>query len=333
MVGEASSLEDKDLIENGIKEVVWNWVEVDPYNVILANNIREIETEPMMELAMSINEIGQLQPCIGDIVEIEGEKFVRVIAGQHRYYAIKHLCDSGFPRKIIIRIADRELSNEEILSIQMSENLQNKMTPEQDAKIIHSFWQSSKEIYGKENITIAWLARRMGRSPKKVSDSIKYVEGLSPKVQEMVSGGVLPYSTALLLTKLDKKEDSTSGEDYYSEQVRTAVFLISKKYSTKQAETYLKRKANEKNLAGPLFGDEVWKEIKTNGHIIAIRDQSSREGRAAIGWFDRMFKTVSMLDDPAKVKFTKAIVNAVEETGLAREQFYAELEQLGVKFE
>ena len=86
-------------------------------------------------------------------------------------------------------------------------------------------------------------------------------------------------------------------------------------------------------MAGPLFGDEVWKELKTNGHIIAIRDQSYREGRAAIGWFDRMFKTVSMLDDPAKVKFTKAIVNAVEETGLAREQFYAELEQLGVKFE
>ena len=111
--------------------------------------ILEIETEPMMELAMSINEIGQLQPCIGDIVEIEGEKFVRVIAGQHRYYAIKHLCDSGFLRKIIIRIADRELSNEEILSIQMSENLQNKMTPEQDAKIIHSFGKAVKKYMGR----------------------------------------------------------------------------------------------------------------------------------------------------------------------------------------
>ena len=70
--------------------MTWDWLEVSIDDIIPAENIRPIDSESVESLAMSINEVGQLQPCIGDIVEYEGEKFVRLIAGQHRYYAIKY---------------------------------------------------------------------------------------------------------------------------------------------------------------------------------------------------------------------------------------------------
>jgi ParB/RepB/Spo0J family partition protein len=343
MAGDIFSVEDlesllvnkleSDSLENNLKDISWEWAEVSPEDVILASNIRDIETESVLELAMNIYEVGQLQPCIGDIVGQGEEKIIRLIAGQHRYHAIKYLCESGFPRNIVIRVANRELSNEEVLSVQMSENLQNKMTSEEDAKIIHSFWKSSQEIYGEDNISISYLARKMGRSPRKVSDSIKYVEELSPKVQKMVNTGVLSYSTALLLAKLDKLEKASENGDYYSEQVRTAMFLISKKYTTKQAEKYLKKKFKENELAGPLFTNEVWEEIKTNGYKIAIKDQSSKEGRAAAGWFVRMNNAISILEQPHKAEFSEAIKKAMSELNISLDQFYSNLEQMGVKLD
>ncbi len=332
MVGENSFLENSDSFEKDTKNVTWDWLEVSIDDIIPAENIRPIDSESVESLAMSINEVGQLQPCIGDIVEYEGEKFVRLIAGQHRYYAIKYLCEIGVPRKIILRVANSELTAEEVLSIQMSENLQNKMTPEQDAKIIHSFWEGSKEIYGEGNVTISYIARKVGRSPRKVSDSIKYVEDLSPKVQKMVDEGVLSYSTALVLARLNKGEE-ISDKDFYSEQVRTAIFLISKKYTAQQARKYLERKEKESQSVGPLFSNEIWEEIKSNGYKVAIKDQASKEGRDAAGWFVRMYSAIAILEKPHQVEFSNAIKKAVKELGISLEKFNLNLEELGVKFE
>jgi len=342
MVGENSELEGyktstkslpQEEFYDNLKEVHWEWAVIDPNNVNLVPNIREIKEESVLELAMSIREVGQLQPCIGDVIQSENGQTVRLIAGQHRYYAIKYLCENDYPIGIVMRIANRTLTSEEVLSIQMSENLQNKMTPEEDAETIHSFWKMSEEVYGKGKVSISYLARKMGRSPRKVSDSIRYVEELSPKVQEMVNIGVLPYSTALLLAKMMNGNNNNGNNDFYSEQVRTAIFLISKNYTTSEAEKYLRKRAKEKEIAGPLFSGEIWKEIKSNGYNIAIKDQASKEGRAAIGWFVRMEKAVSNLEQPYRVKFSDAIKKAMLELGVSLEEFYSNLEQMGAKFE
>lgn len=319
--------EKENLNTENSEKIRWEWKEVYPEEVVLAENIRPIDSLVVEDLAMSIAEVGQLQPCLGDIIEIDGEITIRLIAGQHRYYAISLLCEKGLPRPIIMRVADRTLSPEEILSVQMSENLQNKMTPEQDAVAIHSFWIDAKRIYGENSLTIKDLARRLGRSPRKISDAIKYVEGLSPKVQQMVHAGVLPYSTALLLERLGRSDT----DDFHSEQVRTAIFLISQKYTTEQAKKYLERKSKEAEFSGPLFGDELWKELKKNGHRIAIRDSASREGRMAVGWFQRMLKSVSILDDPSKAEFSEAIQTSVEELGISLEDFFKNLDQMNVQ--
>ena len=324
MVGEISHLE-QEIVEPDLKNIYWNWIEVKPEDVILAPNIRSIERESILELAMSIEEVGQLQPCIGDTVETEDGKRVRIIAGQHRYYSIKYLSENGFSDGIMVRCASRTLSPKEVLSIQMSENLQYKMSPEQEAKIIYSFWQESKKAYG-DNISLIYLARKMGRSPQKIRDSIKYVEGLSPKIQEMVNKNVLNYSTALLLA--DKELNSRDSLD----QIRDAVFIISRNYSAKQAKLYLRRKKEEQRIEGPLFSGQQWEVMIGQNYKIALNNQAAREGKAAVGWFERIIKTVLLLDNPEKAEFSNAIKSAIKELEVSLDTFYANLKNLGIKF-
>lgn len=310
------------------KKIFWKLYEIETESSILVDNIRPIDPLVVEDLANSISEIGQLSPCIGDTIVTENGEFVRIIAGQHRFHAINLLHQKGEDIPLLARIANRTLNDEEILSIQMSENLQNKMTAEQDAKIIHSFWQKCCQLYGEEVVTLKYLSRKLGRSTQKISEAIKFVEDLSPKVQEMVQKGVLHYSTALLLTRLDWK--SENGNDFYSEQVRTAVFLISQGYNKDEARRYLDKRIKEKSYTEPLFSNEVWKELKKNGYRIAIRDKSSKEGRNASGWFVRMIRTVSLLDEPSRVEFSEAIERSVEELGLSMEDFKNNLKSLGV---
>ena len=320
-----SALESKTELES--ERIYWKWEEIPIENVVLADNIRAIDDEVVEELALSILENGQLQPCIGDMLYTEdGEEIPRIIAGQHRYHAIRLLNEHDIYTPIIVRIANRNLTPEEVISIQMSENLQNKMTPEQDAKIIHSYWEGLTSIGQK--LTYIEISRKLGRSPKKVSDAIRYIEELSPKVQEMVGSSLLSYSTALLLTKLDK-ENLNGG--MYAEQVRVALFLISERYTANQTKKYLSQREKEKEFAGPLFTGEVWDSLKSNGYKIAIRDRASKEGKQAAGWFSKMTRAVSLLDNPSKAEFSSAIERAVVELGISLKDFYKELEEMGVE--
>lgn len=309
-------------------KIAWKLFEVKTEDLLLAENIRPIDPFAVEDLANSISEIGQLQPCIGDVVETESGNLVRVIAGQHRYYAVKQLIEAGEDVLLLIRVTNRQLSEEQVLSIQMAENLQNKMKAEEDAKIIHSYWLRCRQLYGDENVSIAFLSRKLGRSSQKISEAIKFVEGLSPKIQELVQKGVLHYSTAVLLAKMDKASKNKS--DYDSEQVRTAVFLISQGYNKEEAKRYLNKKSKEV-YNEPLFSGDVWKELKKNGYRMAIKDQSSKEGRTASGWFVRMIKTVSLLDDPTKAEFSEAIEKAVGELDISMDDFKNNLQALGVK--
>jgi len=310
------------------EKIFWKLYEIEIENSVLVDNIRPIDQFVVEDLANSISEIGQLSPCIGDTLATEDGQIVRIIAGQHRFHAINLLHQRGEDIPLLARIANRTLNDEEILSIQMSENLQNKMTAEQDAKVIHSFWVKCCQLYGEEIVTLKYLSRKLGRSTQKVSEAIKFVEGLSPKIQEMVNKGVLHYSTALLLTRLN---NSDKDSDFYSEQVRMAVFLISQGYNKEEAKRYLDKRIKEsKAYTEPLFSGEVWTQLKKNGYRIAINDKASKEGRTASGWFVRMIRAVSLLDEPSKAEFSEAIERSVDELGISMDEFKGNLKILGV---
>lgn len=289
----------------------WEHIYVPIELVTPVDNIRPIDEEVVEEIASSIPVTGQLQACIADTSEYG----IRLLAGRHRYEAIRLLNDSGYDVDILIKVANRELSAEEILSIQMSENLHNKMTSAQEATIIHSFWNKMIEVYGRENITLTMIAAKMGRSPRKISDAVKYVENISPLVQEMVDSGKLSYSSALLLAGLNTSEDG------WGEQSRAAVQIVSRNLNSKEAKKYVDSLKQESNFSGPLFDKEIWDSIKKNGHIISIKTDADRAGRNAAGWFVRMLGVIDIIDDPEKVEISKGIIKAVSELGMSLDEF------------
>ncbi len=303
--------------------IKWEHLYIPIYSITPVDNIRPIDPEVVEEIASSIPVNGQLQACIADTTP-DG---VRLLAGRHRYEAIKLLNERGYYVDILVRLADRELSDEEILSIQMSENLHNKMTSAQEAAIIYSFWNKMIDIYNRENVTISMIATRMGRSPRKVSDAVKYVENLSPLVQEMVNSGKLAYSSALLLTGL------TTTNDGWGEQTRIAVQIISRNLNSKDAKKYIQKLKQENEFTGPLFGEDIWENLKQNGHIISIKTQADREGRKAAGWFVRILGTISMLEEPDKVELSNGIINGISSLGMSLNEFIKKISIYNPKYQ
>ncbi|HNW23199.1 MAG TPA: ParB N-terminal domain-containing protein [Candidatus Dojkabacteria bacterium] len=295
--------------------IKWEHTYIPIEDISPVENIRPIDYEIVEEIASSIPVTGQLQACIADV----SEDGIRLLAGRHRYEAIKLLNDRGFEIGILVKLANRTLSDEEVLSIQMSENLHNKMTSAQEATIIHGFWNRMVEIYGKENISISMIASKMGRSPRKVSDAVKYIENISPKVQEMVDSGHLAYSSALLLSGLKTTDDG------WGEQIRTALQIVSRDLNSKEAKKYIDRLNQESEFAGPLFNNEMWENIKKNGHIISIKTEADKEGKNAAGWFVRMLNVISKLDEPDRIQLSKGIVKAINELDLSLDDFIKKL--------
>ena len=298
--------------ENLYEPIKWEHTYLSIDEIIPVENIRPIDYEIVEEIASSISVTGQLQACIADI----GEDSIRLLAGRHRYEAIKLLNDRGYEVGILIKLANRTLSEEEVLSVQMSENLHNKMTSAQEATIIHSFWNQMIDIYGRENISLSMVAARMGRSPRKVSDAVKYIENLSPKVQELVDSGNLAYSSALLLSELKVHDNG-----YWGEQVRVALQIISKNLNSKEAKKYINTLNQESKFTGPLFDNQLWGEIKKNGYLLSIKSEADKEGRNAAGWFVRMLSTISKLDEPDRVEISNGIAKVIGELGMSLDEF------------
>lgn len=292
--------------------IKWEHAYLPIDDITPVENIRPIDYEVVEEIASSIYVTGQLQACIADI----GEDGIRLLAGRHRYEAIKLLNDKGYEVEILVKLANRTLSDEEVLSVQMSENLHNKMTSAQEATIIHSFWNQMIDIYGRENITLSIVAAKMGRSPRKVSDAVKYIENISPKVQELVDSGNLAYSSALLLSEL-----KVSDNGYWGEQVRVALQIISRNLNSRETKKYINALNEESKFSGPLFDNELWGEIKRNGHLISIKSEADKEGRNAAGWFVRMLSTVSKLEEPEKVEISNGIAKTIGELGMSLDEF------------
>ena len=286
--------------------------------IVLAENIRPFDYPFIEILKESIKEQGQLQECIGDVVMDEnGEYLVRVVAGQHREKAIEMINAEGIPMFVRVSVADRTLDPEAIIGIQMSENLQNKMTSAQDAFIIHNFWRRLKEIRESNggSITKLELARKVGRSPETVSNSIKYIEDVNPIVQQLVDKRSLSYSLALLLSSIEK------GNGYESKQVSLAMLFIAKSYTLAQAEKHIRQLNAENGFAGPLFGGDEWEIMEIKNHMLAIRDEADREGRLAAGWFVRMVHAAKVVGGEQQVKVSEAIKNAVKDLDMSLEEF------------
>lgn len=166
-------------------------------------NPRKTEDDrTIVDLAESMQgPAGLIQPIS---VRLKEKGRYEIISGHRRVKAAKHL---GW--KTIDAIV-RNVSDDEILEIQIIENLQREDVNAMDEA------QAFLSLLQKESID--WLCSKIHKSKKYVQDRLK-LNDLVQEGRELVSAGVLPLTHALMITKLPQEEqrkcvEKCADEDY-----------------------------------------------------------------------------------------------------------------------
>lgn len=299
--------------EQSLRHIEWEERKI-PLEMIteVADNIRPRDEEHVQSLANSISEIGQLQACLGDLSLDEG---VRLIAGNHRKMAVEELNKRGEPTYLTVRVANRRLSPEEVLSVQMSENLHKEMKPSEDAVVIHYLWEKARSVYG-DDISFEYIARCLGRTAEKVSKAVKFIKDVSPSVQLLVDYGQLPYSVALELRNLPRKSEGT----YWDEQLTMAVFLMSRRYTATQSKKYIQTRINEQSdYEGTIFDQ---KEMDATKETLeeSLKFLADAEGMDSVRWFTNIQMKLNSLPEGVRANFTRDVERAFRNMHLSFEE-------------
>lgn len=221
-------------------EYSWQVIEEDPDLLVLGPNMRGISQEKVEELVKSIALMGQVQECSGDTLE-DGR--IRVIAGQHRYWAVKllneliekHNSENPVENpedeikrvKLRVRIADRQLSPYKMLDLQIAENLHEDLKPEEEAERIAELFEFYQVVEG-EKATVADFCRRVSRGETKVRNALKFVD-LDKRVKKLVEEEAILYWIATRLSKIPEKT-----------QFEVAMKIILYNLEGEQVETFIR---------------------------------------------------------------------------------------------
>lgn len=152
--------------------------------------IREyIDPEAVRELAESIREQGLLQPIL---VVPRGDKY-EVVAGHRRYLAHRLIGQTD------IKAIVREMSDEEVLVIRATENVQREdLSPIEESR-----------VYGilrdKLGYTMEDIARKMGKNRMTIKKYLTLLD-LPLDMQDLVGKKVLSMEVALALREIDDDE-------------------------------------------------------------------------------------------------------------------------------
>lgn len=280
----------------------WTIVHGFPSEMELGLNIRERDDEFIKELAHSMLAQGQRQECTGDV--LAGGK-VRVWAGQHRYLAIgllnKWIDDHNklYPdeqrtvRKLRVRAFYREMTDDEVLKVQIAENLHKNMKPEEEAEAISTVYNFYSSVVG-EGSSFADFSRKTGFGPDKVRNSVRY-EGVDERVKYLVENNALIFSIATNLARVP-----------YEKQLPLAQKIIEFKYSRKAAESLIRSALGEGEEI-TLFGEEEWFRVVEENYRIAFRSNADKAARDAAGYFERLLRLLDVLDEPERVTLTRTI--------------------------
>ncbi len=151
----------------------------------------KVDAGKIKELVESIKQHGVLQPIVCCTSANDPDN-VTLVAGSRRLAAAKLAGHSFIPA--IIRV---DLTEDEILDIQLEENLQREdLDPIDEGRYLAEY----RKKHG--NCTIDELAKRIGKSPKHITQRIALIERLLPSFQKMVKSGTLSIGRAQVLAAL-----------------------------------------------------------------------------------------------------------------------------------
>lgn len=161
-----------------------------PLNKILPdpdNHRQSLNEAADFELAESIKEHGILQPITVRKCTDDKRFDYYVVFGHRRLRASKLAQTETIPCIV------REISQEDVLEIQILENLQREdITPMDEALAFEKLLQKEK---------LDWLCAKIHKSKKYVNDRLKLVNLIAPG-QQLLNADKLPLSHAILISKL-----------------------------------------------------------------------------------------------------------------------------------
>jgi len=155
------------------------------------------------ELAKSIRQHGLLQPIL--VRPLQNGKF-QIITGERRFRACKSIGMKTIPAKV------RELSDKDVVEIQLVENLQREdLNPIEEAET----YQRLIKEYG---FTHEQIAVKIGKSREYVTNKLRLLK-LPVEIQGMLKGGIITEGHAKAILPLDNLTKQTIIKRVYEEKL------------------------------------------------------------------------------------------------------------------
>lgn len=154
--------------------------------------VRDVDKYISDELQASITEIGILHPIL---IRPVNDGHFEVVAGYHRYVAVKHIAAETGQRLVPCII--RNVNDDEAPLISIAENIQRNahLDPVAEGEV---FSELAEKGWSLEQIT-----KKIGKSPAStyVKDRIRVYDKLHPKLQNRLSGGRLSFTNAKVIAE------------------------------------------------------------------------------------------------------------------------------------
>lgn len=262
-----------------------------PLNETLpSENIRPLDIYHAIGLGFSIKEIGQLAPCIAHLNE-KGQ--IEILAGDHRRRGL--ILATNWNHDLLVNLYLRTLSREEQIEIQLTENKQNPMKPEERAIVYHKLWRLF--LQNDKSVTKIEIASRLNESPPVFYKAIQYEENLHPQIRDMVDQSLIPYSTALLFTRIEEKE----------RQLKTFIRALTANLDNKKIREMINNIISQEELEMGLWSTQEFEELSTQGAQQSFKLKFQKEANEAIIYLSVVASLVQKKEIEDYVPMTEAV--------------------------
>ncbi len=171
--------------------------------ILIKDQVRTIfEKEPLDELTDSIRENGVLQPIV--LNQVKGKLYL--VCGERRFRASVKVAASDKKRNTIPAVIHQNLTDDQVLQMQIIENLQRKdVHPMEEAVAFKSMMES-------KGLEIKEVAAKVGKTPMYVAARLK-LNSLIQEWQKLFFKRRIDLKTAIAVSKISEESQKDLWEN------------------------------------------------------------------------------------------------------------------------
>lgn len=201
----------EDTEEVAVKGYIWPALtgDDDDEKAKIVDLINDNEPD-FVAFAIGIQTTGQLQPCGGRYVEVDGEQKVDLMYGMRRGLAVayNHARKPSCPDEVRVEIYNTELTEGQCLLLALKENKDRREENPIDLAL------SYQELMEREKLSAGALARQLGVSDETIYRHLKLLDPLLDHRRDDIIKETLKIDPALkLLAKLKEDPDAKATRE------------------------------------------------------------------------------------------------------------------------